>query len=310
VAQTRLGERLPYDSLIIASGTRLRVAVPGAITAWGHTERGTPGTLIPELLLGDIASLAFCVPGGDPWPLPVYELAILTARRLSAAARGDAELVVVTPESVPGEGLGPEASEALLAVLEEAGIGLVPGRVPLRFESGTLLTTSEAVSADRAVAPPRHDGCYLAELPLDDEGFIPADELGRVAGADGVHAAGEVTSFPLRHAAIAAEQARAAAEAVALRAGAVLSPTPWRATISGRLLACPLTRRLSGTSGLWWPPDVLAAPELRAYLAERVGFRPTLPEGGVPVELALEPRPPLSPPAVPPVPEATAAPPA
>jgi sulfide:quinone oxidoreductase len=286
-ARTRLGERLAYDALIIASGARLREAVPGAITAWGVADRTVFSRLVSELLSGEVSSVAFCAHSGEPWTLPLYELALLTAARLTAAGV-EKELFLVTWESTPAQLLGQTAGEALAAVLEEAGIELIAGREPVRFEPGLLRTLGEPVAAERAVALPRHDGCYLANVPLDEEGFIPTDEFGRVDGAEGLYAVGEVTSSPLRHPSIAAEQARAAAEAVAARTGASIDPRPARRVLSGRLLACPLTRRSGTSRGLWWPPEALSAPRLRDHLSRSVGFELPSIEGGIEVELALD----------------------
>jgi NADH dehydrogenase FAD-containing subunit len=287
-ARTRLGQRLPYDSLIIACGTRLRETVPGAITAWGAADRTVFSRIVPELLSGDARSVAFCAHSGEPWTLRLYELALQTAARLTAAEVDQVELYVVTWEAAPGQVLGQNASDALAAVLEEEGIGVILGQEPARFEPGRLHTLDEAITADRAVALPRHDGCYIANVPLDEHGFIPVDELGRVEGVEGAHAAGDVTSLPIRHGSIAVEQGRAAAEAVAARAGAPIEPRPARPRLSGRLLASGVARRPGGSSGLWWPPEALSGPRLRRHLSESVGFDLPPVDGGIAVELTLE----------------------
>lgn len=287
-ARTRLGERLPYRALIIASGTRLREAVPGAITAWGAADRTVFSRLVPELLSGEVRSVAFCAHAADPWTLPLYELALLTATRLHAAEIEDVELSVVTWESSPVQVLGHAAGEAVAAVLEEAGIEMIADREPIGFEPGLLRTAGDPIAVERAVALPRHDGSYIANVPLDAAGFIPTDGYGRVEDTEGLYAAGEVTATAIRHAAIAAEQARASAEAVAADAGAPIEPRAAGSVLSGTLLACPLTRESGARRGLWWPPEALSGPRLRDHLRDSVGFELPELDGGIAVELDLE----------------------
>src|SRR6185503_20897453 len=103
-------------------------------------------------------------------------------------------------------------------------------------------------------------------LPLDAHGFIAVDEHGRVTGCDSVFAAGDVTSFPLKQGGIAAQQAEAAAQAVAARHGCVIDPEPFRPVLRGRLITGEddlfLEHVVAGGAGegsvapraLWWPP--------------------------------------------------------
>ena len=53
---------------------------------------------------------------------------------------------------------------------------------------------------------------------------MPIDDHCAVVGADWVFAAGDVTTFPIKQGGIAAQQAVAAAEAIAVLAGATLCP--------------------------------------------------------------------------------------
>ena len=63
-----------------------------------------------------VHSLAFVIPGRMAWPLPMYELALMTAGR---AYDMDVELVVtlVTPEDSPLAIFGLGASEAVAELL-------------------------------------------------------------------------------------------------------------------------------------------------------------------------------------------------
>jgi sulfide:quinone oxidoreductase len=118
-------------------------------------------------------------------------------------------------------------------------------------------------------------------LPQDANGFIPVDTHGQVVGLDTVYAVGDATSFPVKQGGIAAQQADAAAEAIAARAGASVSAKPFRPVLRGllltggvpRYLRSPLTggygdSSLVSSEPLWWPPAKIAGRYLAPALAE------------------------------------------
>ena len=74
---------------------------------------------------------------------------------------------------------------------------------------------------------PQLGGPALAGLPADERGFIPIDEHARVRGVPGVYAAGDGTNFPIKHGGLGTQQADAAAEEIAARAGASWSRLPF-----------------------------------------------------------------------------------
>jgi hypothetical protein len=102
-----------------------------------------------------------------------------------------------------------------------------------------------------------------------------------------VFAAGDVTAGPVKQGGLAAQQADAAAEAVAAEAGASVRPRPYRPVLRGLLLTGdaplylraelvsggPQARRLHGApslasrSELWWPPTKVAGRHLAGFLA-------------------------------------------
>ena len=116
-------------------------------------------------------------------------------------------------------------------------------------------------------------------LPRDERGFVPVDGHGRVPGLDGVWAAGDCTAFPIKQGGLAAQQADAAAESIAARAGADVDPQPFRPVLRGVLLTGRgrrWIRRELETAGdhgeaqrraLWWPPTKVAGAYLAPYLA-------------------------------------------
>ena len=95
-----------------------------------------------------------------------------------------------------------------------------------------------------------------------------------------VYAAGDATAFPIKQGGIAAQQAVAAAQAIAADAGADVTPEPFEPVLRGLLVTGGEERymrsELGGGAGqtssvteqaLWWPPGKLAAHYLTPYLA-------------------------------------------
>jgi sulfide:quinone oxidoreductase len=87
--------------------------------------------------------------------------------------------------------------------------------------SGLLLHPSGGrLVAQRTVALPRLRGRAPEAIPANADGFVAVDPHGRVAGVEDVWAAGDGTSFPVKHGGLAAEQADAAAADIAVAAEA------------------------------------------------------------------------------------------
>jgi sulfide:quinone oxidoreductase len=300
---TTEGEPLHYGTLLVALGTVPEAAFPGVVTFAGPSEHGSFADVLAATQAGDVEHLVFAVPPGATWPLPAYELALLTVAHLREHGGPAIEIAVVTPEERPLELFGRAASAALEERLTGAGIALHTLCRPRAAEGGRLLLEGGAsLPADRVVALPRLRGPAIEGLPADDMGFIPVDDHGRVRGAPGVYAAGDCTAFPLKQGGIAAQQADAAAAAIAADMGVLEDPEPFEPVLRGLLLTAqgptyfrahpgadrePSTvaidarprRRTGGDGGvaaerpLWWPPSKVAGRYLGAYLArpERIG---------------------------------------
>jgi sulfide:quinone oxidoreductase len=198
----------------------------------------------------------------------------MTAEHLRDAGVDDARLVLVTPEQDPLDVFGAAIASRIRALLAQRHIAVRTEAVPLRVGPGGLvLERRDPVRVERVVALPRLGGPWLGGLPHDQEGFIPTDEHGAVPGAPGVWAAGDSTSFPIKQGGIAAQQADAAAAAIAAHLGAPIDPPPFRPQLRGLLLdprgAHFLRRETDQASdtALWWPPSKIAAEHLAPYLA-------------------------------------------
>lgn len=281
-----------YDVLLIAVGARQREAVPGALTFRGESDVGLIAGLLEDLDRGRVRRLAFALPGGVTWPLPLYELALLTADHLEREGIAGATLTIVTPESAPLALLGGEASAAVARLLGERGIALVTEAYPDSFDAGALRVVPDPpVAADAVVSLPRLRGVPLAGVPQDEDDFVRVDARGCVQGLEDVYAAGDATTFPIKQGGLAAQQADVVAEAIAAAAGADVTPREFEPVLRGLVLSSsPLFLRteLGGGRGdvsiaardaLWWPAAKIASRYLSPYLAEHAGLAYGRPGG-------------------------------
>ena len=277
------GEPLGFEALLVATGARAEVAVQHALTWWPEGDPDVFGGLLRDLEQAYTHKVAFVVPPQVAWPLPAYELALMTARQVESMGIDDAELTIVTPEAAPLGIFGRQAAEAVAAELAAANIELVTGAYVERVQAGRLEIQPGArrLEVDRVVALPRAAGPHVPGLPADDAGFIPTDAHARVVGVDGVWAAGDGTSFPIKQGGLAAQQADAAAASIAALAGAGIAPEPFRPVLRGVLMTgdAPqfMSSDIAGGDGegqassrsLWWPPVKIAGRYLAPYLAAR-----------------------------------------
>jgi sulfide:quinone oxidoreductase len=280
------GESIPYDALAVAMGARPLEAVPGALSFAGPAAVEPMRELVERAARGELGALAFALPApAASWPLPLYELALMTATR----ARGT-RIVLATAERAPLELFGETVSKSVHARLERAGIEFVAASAPLEFADGALkLAGADPIPADAAVALPALEVAPIGGLPHGTGGFLPVDEHGRVAGTADVYAAGDVTDFPVKQGGVAVRQAQAVAECLAARAGAPITPEPLEPLLRGMLLTGAEPSYLESRAGeslladspLWWPPTKIADSYLVPYLVARFQLSvPMLPGPG------------------------------
>jgi sulfide:quinone oxidoreductase len=290
LARTSHGAEIHFDALVVACGVLSRPAIAGALTFRGPADSDPFRRLLDDAESGSIRSIAFALPDASAWPLPLYELALLTARRLEHGANAVA-LTLVTPEPAPLSLFGEAATEAVRALLREHGIKLLAGTRPVRYESGRLeLVPEGTLLAERVVALPRLEGTRILGIPQDADGFIATDLSGRVHGLAHVYAAGDITQFRIKQGGIATQQADAVAEEIAAQAGASVQPHRFRPVLRGLLLTGDTPRYLrrdplgdhdetSAVAGdaLWWPPSKIAGRYLAPFLARYAELELKLP---------------------------------
>jgi sulfide:quinone oxidoreductase len=246
VAHTESGRSLAYDALLLGLGARMRAPLEHATTIDDARMDGLLHGVIEDVEGGYLRRIAFVATGRVGWPLPLYELALQTARRAYDAGV-EVEISLVTPEERPLAIFGPAVSTAVAELLDEAGVRFV-APVYARMPDKNHLELSPGgrrLTVDRVIALPELFGPAVRGLPAAEHGFIPVDDHAAVRGVADVYAAGDATDCALKFGGIAAQQADAAAQQIASRAGAPVSPRPFRPEMHGMLLTGGQPRYIS-----------------------------------------------------------------
>jgi sulfide:quinone oxidoreductase len=291
VAHTSRGAELAFDALVVACGAKAVPALDGALTFRGPSDVERFHALLAELEAKTVRRLVFALPVEAGWPLPLYELALLTAAHVEAR-RLDVELTLVTPEPDPLALLGARGSLAVETLLAERFVRLLAGTRPEAFAAGRLrVVPGPALAADRVVALARLEGQRVEGIPQDRNGFVATRPDGRVEGLDDVYAAGDITRFGVKQGGIAAQQADAVAAVIAARAGADVVPAAFEPVLRTLMLTggepLYLQAELGGddpdwavsNEPLWHPPAKIVGRYLSSALAERAGAGGSRPAG-------------------------------
>jgi sulfide:quinone oxidoreductase len=298
VARLSDGDERGYDALVVCVGGRPRAPFENAITFGVSSEPVRANELLGQA--GEGGRIAFVVPPGVSWPLPIYELALMTERHARESG-ADVRISVVTPESAPLILFGTVPSAAVAETLRARGIEVETSSPVRADEEGRLIVMpgDRRLEAEAVVAMPVIDGPAIPGLPADDHGFVPIDEHARVVGVDGVYAAGDGTSFPIKQGGLATQQADAAAEHIAARFGAKGEPRPFNPVLRGMLLtgeeSFSMRQDLTGGTGegaasadyLWWPPHKISGRYLASFLADELPSDPEPPWRPLEVEVSL-----------------------
>src|SRR5215203_749229 len=192
------GERA-YDAAIVSPGARPVSGVEGAATWCPGGDAETYGGLLRDIDEGYAKRIVIAVPPGAVWPLPAYELALMTAGQAAEMGHDDVTVTVVTPERRALSLFGDEASEAVADELRGAGVELKTGAVARRDKDGVVLEPAgERIEAQRVYAVPRLLGPAIDGLPADEEGFLLAGDDARVEGCQRTWAAGDGVVSPIK----------------------------------------------------------------------------------------------------------------
>jgi sulfide:quinone oxidoreductase len=281
-----------FEALLLAPGGQPVAGVEGATTWWPGGDPETYGGLLRDVDEGYTKRLAIVVPPGAVWPLPAYELALMTAGEAREMGHDDVVVTVVTPERTPLSLFGEEVGAAVAEELRWAGVDVRTGVVARRDGASLVLEPGgERLEVQRVLAVPRILGPGLDGVPTDEEGFIRTDDDCRVEGCERIWAAGDGIVSPLKFGGLATHQARRAIAAIARLAGAHDVPDPGEPVLEGQLLVGHRARRLRGRGDaegapLWWPQGKVAGEYLPRWLAEHGVATPASakpPEGGISV---------------------------
>jgi len=213
--RTRSGALVLYDRLVLAIGPLRAHGCANALTLDDHRLGRQLADLRIGIERGEVESIAFIAPRGVTWPLPIYELALLTAEYADGLGI-DVTITVATPEAAPLERFGPEAAAAVRGMLGRSAITLHTsahchvdevGRLRFRPRAG-------AMCVDLIAAMPLLWGPSIPGIPAGPGGFVAVDGTCHVRGLDGVFAAGDMTDLPVKHGGLAGQQGDLAAEAI------------------------------------------------------------------------------------------------
>jgi len=278
---TKGKEAIVYDALILALGARAHPRYAHGTTIDDRRLDETLHGLIQDIEGGYIHSMAFVSPGRMAWPLPLYELALMTAGR-AYDTQAELTTTIVTPEDSPLAIFGQTASDAVSELLQHANVQTITSAYAEVPEGNEVVINpgNRRLKVDRVVALPELSGPGVRGIPLGENGFIPVDQHGHVREVNGpIYAAGDAIDFPIKQGGLGAQQADAAAESIAALAGAPVTPKPFDPVIHAKLLTYGeplyLTAQISGGHGFsseashtpsWSPPSKIAARYLAPYL--------------------------------------------
>ena len=275
------GAEVAYDSLLIAVGARPVADFEHAVTFLDNRAGDLYAEVVAGVENGKVTSVAFVVPRGPSYPLPAYELALMTATH---ERPGDLRVLRATPEPTALAVFGGVAGAVVGNRLRQAGVELYSSAFAHVSAPGSLLLQppGELIDVDRVVVMPRIEGPGIRGLAGGGaHGFIPIDAQCCVPGTDSrVYAAGDATAFPVKHGGLGAQQADVAAAAMARLHGVDAEPRRYLPEIRGMLLTgghpLYLYARLVGAQGFdsevydappWPVDDKIVAEELGSYLA-------------------------------------------
>ena len=290
VVHTDGGATLRYDALLLAIGARESSPYDHACMFTDRDAGATFRGMVRDVEMGFVNSLAFVLPHEWVWPLPLYELALMTAAR-ARSMNLKPQITFITSEGRPLKAFGQAGGDAVVSLLENAGITLYTGVVARVPAPGVLRLDGMQVEAEWIVTLPKIAGRAIRGIPAGARWFVPIDEWCVVRFTDGrVFAAGDATDFLVKQGGIGAQQADTAAAGIAHIAGLGDPPPALHPVIRGTLLTGerPLYVAAHVIAGLGWqsevyerppwpPEDKIVAEELGPYLRKLEAAAPPRP---------------------------------
>jgi len=232
--------RVEYDALLVAVGARQVKPYEHVATFHDADADAAYHGIMQDVEGGYSSSLAFIQPVGPVWPLPLYELALMTAERAESMDIRDLELVLATPERRPLAVFGTAVSDVVTNRLARNGIQVYCNSLAKVPAARRLVIQPQGVELqpDRIITMPRIAGPSIRGLPgAGAHGFLPIDKHCSVPGTGGrVFAAGDVANYPIKHGGLGAQMADAAAAAIAVLAGSHTKAPAFNPVIRGKLL--------------------------------------------------------------------------
>lgn len=257
------GREIRYGALALAPGAQARPRFKHALTIDDRRLDEILHGLVQDVEEGFVHRVAFIVPPRMPWPLPIYELALMTAAR-AYDMNVQIEVTIVTPEEAPLAIFGSGASDAVAGLLHEAQVKTVCSAFAevSRVGEVSIEPGDRRLEVDRIVALPELYGPAVRGLPVGPHGFLTVDVYGRMSDVGPVFAAGDAVDFAVKHGGISSQQADVAARSIAALAGVEVQPIPFQPVITGMLLTGERPRYLSAriTGGHGFSSEVTDAP--------------------------------------------------
>jgi sulfide:quinone oxidoreductase len=235
------------------------------------------GGLLRDLEEGYVKRVAFVIPPGPVWPLPAYELALMTSREVWSMGINDTQITVITPEAIPLARFGSAAAIALREELKAAAVRLDAATTPRVNRDHdlkiVLQPTVDALQVDRVIALPGLQGPRIPGSTQDKDGFIPVNYVSRMRDSTDIWAAGDAIAYPIKFGGLATQQADMIAADIAARVGARPTPTPAGLHLQGMLITGAAPRPLAANAPaivarapLWQPADKIYDKYLTPYL--------------------------------------------
>lgn len=272
------GTSLGYDALILTVGARAVARVEHASTWDPHDSVEMFGGLLRDLEHGYTKRVAFVIPTGAVWPLPAYELAMMTSRQVWSMGIDDAQITLITPEAIPLAMFGSTASVALREELQAAGVRLETATVA-RVAPGHPVTivlqpTTHQLEVDRVIALPGLSGPDIPGTARAHDGFIAVTPRYRMRDSENVWAAGDAIAYPVKFGGLAAQQADIIAADIASQTGVQAPPAPGSLRLSGVLMTGATPRPVGRArpaapvepTPLWQPSTKMFGTYLTPYV--------------------------------------------